>query len=345
MSKTRAKDVIEGLKSGLLGAVSADPSPMALGSAGDLLPTEVVDGLTSTEMQPLDYEEVLPPKKTYDEVEPEPDFYLKPAWFRKLAYFVERGDSVLLIGPAGCGKSTAVEHVFREREQPLEIVSVHPRLTASDFEGAVNLVVRDGHQVTEFGLAAPAIAVRDGRGLLLDEADAGSPEAMFSLYRAIDGKDMRIIRKTDDPVIPRDEDFRCVATQNTQGRGDDRGLYHGRGEQDEAFLDRWDQYIQVTYPDKDEEVLILRKRTGISGPQAEKIVDAARALRAAQNQDQFMLTMTVRRTLAVAANVADGMSPSASWRYAVINRAIPEDQPKMRELLKHRIYGSTFNKE
>ena len=135
-----------------------------------------------------------------------------------------------------------------------------------------------------------------------------------------------------------------MATQNTQGRGDDRGLYHGRGEQDEAFLDRWDQYVLVDYPTKDEEVLILRKRTGVTGPQAEKIVDSAQALRAAQAKDDLMLTMTVRRTLAIAANLADGLSPADAWRYAVLNRATPEDQAKMMELLRHRVYGDAFKK-
>lgn len=344
---TTAKDVIEGLKAGTFGAVSADPPPPAPVSTSS---TDVVDAVAYAAvmagadldvvpfMEPLDYEEVMP-KKTYEGVEVEPDFYLQPEWFDRLVYFIERGDAVLLIGPAGAGKSTAVEKAFAGRGQPLEIVSVHPRLTASDFEGATELVVEDRQQITKFTLAAPAIAVRDGHGLLLDEADAGSPEAMFALYRAIDGKDMRIIRKTDDSVVPRNPAFRCVATQNTQGRGDDRGLYHGRGEQDEAFLDRWDQYIQVTYPKKEEEVLILRKRTGISGPQAEKLVDAARALRAAQRQDEVMLTMTVRRTLAVASNLAAGMSPALAWRYAVLNRATPEDQDNMKELLRHRIYG------
>ena len=332
-----AKDVIESLKAGKASVVSADHSSKVDWKAA-------VSAAVEKAVEAPPPEPAPPPPKDYADVAVEKDFYLQPAWFDRLAYFIERGDSVLLIGPAGSGKSTAVEQVFAKRGQPLEIVSVHPRLTASDFEGSGELVVEDGHQVTKFVLASPAVAVRDGCGLLLDEADAGSPEAMFALYRAVDGKDMRIIRKTGDPVIPLDPAFRCVATQNTQGRGDDRGLYHGRGEQDEAFLDRWDQYIQVTYPDKDEEVLILRKRTGVSGPQAEKVVDAARALRAAQNQNEIMLTMTVRRTLAIASNLADGLSPAEAWQYAVLNRATPEDQSVMMELLCHRVYGDTFKR-
>jgi len=270
-------------------------------------------------------------------------FYLKPAWFDDLADFVERGETVLLIGPAGAGKSESVERLFAERGQQLRIVPCHQRMTANDLEGGIDLVVEDGHQVTRFTPADPATASTEGHGLLLDEADAAPAEAMYAVYRLIDGKPMHILRKGLDAVIPRDDAFRVVGTQNTEGRGDDRGLHHGRSYQDEAFLDRWQNTIRVDYPKKADEVLILRKRCGISGVQAERIVDAASSFRNALKHDEIQLVCSLRRTLSVAGNIAAGRSPAASWGFAVLNRATREDADKLPETL-HRIYGDKWRK-
>jgi cobaltochelatase CobS len=274
---------------------------------------------------------------------PDPDFYLKPDWFDDLKILVDEGQSVVLIGPAGCGKSEAVERVFQARGQKLMIVPCTPRLNANDLEGVTDLVVKDGHQVTAFTAAAPAIASEEGDGLLLDEADALNPAAAFALYRLMDGKPMHIVRRGYDTTVPLHDDFRVVGTQNTEGRGDDKGLYHARAYQDEAFLDRWNAAIRVDYPPKDQEVLILRKRTGISGSKAQKIVDAAAALRAALTQEEIMFTMSIRRSERVAENLAKGRTPEKSWRFAALNRATYDDRDKIVAILK-RVYGDTWKK-
>ena len=273
----------------------------------------------------------------------DPDFYLKPSWFDDLETLVGEGQSVLLIGPAGCGKSEAVERLFKARKQKLMIVPCNPRLNANDLEGVTDLVVKDGHQVTKFTPAAPAIASEEGDGLLLDEADALNPAAAFSLYRLMDGKPMHIVRRGYDTHVTLHEDFRVLGTQNTEGRGDDKGLYHARAYQDEAFLDRWDAAIRVDYPSKDQEVLILRKRTGISGSAAQKIVDAAGALRSALQQEDIMFTTSIRRSCRVAENIAKGRTPEKSWSFAALNRATYDDRDNIVAILK-RVYGDTWKK-
>lgn len=270
---------------------------------------------------------------------PDPDFFIEPEWFPYLAQFVERGMPVLLIGPSGSGKTAGVERLFEIREQTLQIVSCTPSMLADDFEGKIDL--RGGETV--FTPSACAVAVRDGHGLLLDEVDAAPAEACYSLYRALSGKDMRIARQGYEGVITPSADFRAVGTQNTEGRGDDRGIHHGRAYQDEAFLDRWNNYIRVDYPPFDTEVLILCKKTGIPKPQAQQIVRVGTELRRAFASDRIMLCMTMRRSIAVAANIAAGLTPEAAWRFAVWNRATREDQQTIEEFV-NRVYGSTAKK-
>lgn len=282
-------------------------------------------------------------KLTIKKKDVDPHFYLKPPWYDDLQDLIVRGEPVLLIGPAGVGKTEAVERIFESRGQKLMIVQCTPRTTANDLEGATDLVIEDGHQITRFSPAAPAVASEEGYGLLLDEADAAPSVAMYAMYRLMDAKAMHIVRKGLDAKIPFNPEFRIVGTQNTEGRGDDRGLYHGRAYQDEAFLDRWRNTIRVDYPTMDEEVLILRKRTGISGSQAESIVKSAQSMRSALHKDEILLTCTLRRTLSVSANVAIGMTPEKAWGLAVLNRATSEDRSSLDQILQ-RIYGSKFTK-
>jgi len=330
-SRAKASDVIRALKGrgGLTPLTPPPPCP----------PPPVAIKMPSPKAAPKATQKAPPPKKNG---KADKDFYLRPSWYDDLKAFVDAGVSVLLIGPAGSGKSRGVKEVFKERQQFLRVVSCTPRLNANDLEGDFDLLVENGKQVTKFSPAGPALASQHGDGLLFDEVDAAPAEAMYSVYRLLDGEEMHIVRKGQDALVQRHPELRIVGTQNTEGRGDDRGLYHGRSHQDEAFLDRWENTIRVSYPTPDDEAVILCGRTGIGEVQAKRIVAAANAFRAAlANGDEIMFTCSLRRTLAVAANLARGHTPRRAWEFAVLNRATPEDAARMPETL-NRIYGTKW---
>jgi hypothetical protein len=73
------------------------------------------------------------------------------------------------------------------------------------------------------------------------------------------------------------------------------------------------------------------------------VLKAATELRRAFANDQIMLCMTMRRTLAVAANIAAGMVPEDAWRFAVQNRAAGSDPQDIEDLV-NRIYGASAKK-
>ena len=270
------------------------------------------------------------------------NFFLYPDWFNHFRKFVKAGSSVLLIGPAGAGKSEAVEQLFKELNQRLLIVSCNPSQTADDLEGVTDLVdTESGGMKTVFNPAAPAIALEKGYGLLLDEADAVPPEACYALYRIIDGRSMEILRKGYEGSINRHDDFRVMGTQNTEGRGDSMGLFHGRALQDEAFLDRWDCFIRVGYPTKDQEAIIINKRIGLPMKYAENVVKTADLMRKALESEKVMMSVSLRRTLAVSRNLVAGMSPEDAWMFSVLNRATMEDRISFEEILK-RVYGGKY---
>ena len=283
----------------------------------------------------------LPSPKPLDNLEKVEDYFVKPVWYEDLKRFVDEGTTVLLIGPPGTGKTEACEQIFEERRQQLHIISCNQSMTADDLEGRVELRNDDGVPITQFEPASLAVAAMEGHGVLLDEADAIPAQAAFGLFRLLAGKDMRILRMGEDGIIPRHNQFRIIGTQNTEGRGDDKGLHHGRAYQDEAFLDRWENVIRVDYPIKSVEVSILAKRTGVEQKTAERIVDAAQLLRRALISNEIMFCCSMRRTLAVAANFTRGYTAERAWSYAVINRATREDVRNITEIL-NRVFGSDF---
>jgi MoxR-like ATPase len=286
----------------------------------------------------------IPPLPVASDKKVDPDYYLEPPWLDDLRRLLKSDKTVLLIGPAGSGKTEGCERLFAERGQRLLIVSCTPRTTADDLEGAVDLISEDGLQVTRFTPAAPAVASANGYGLLLDEGDAAPAEAMYSMYRLLDQKQMHILRMGHDAEIPRHPGLRIVGTQNTEGRGDDTGLHHGRSYQDEAYLDRWSDAIRVNYPDPGAEKKILRRRTGITPTKADRIIEAAGSLRTAlEKGDDILFCCSLRRTLAVAANIQAGFTADKAWHLAVLNRITPEDATRVLEVLK-RLYGTNLNK-
>lgn len=273
--------------------------------------------------------------------QPDADYFVEPEWYSSLQGFVEEGSPTLLIGPPGTGKTVACERVFAERRQILHIVSCKQSMTADDLEGRIELRSDNGASVTRFEPSEVALASEHGHGVLLDEADAIPAHASFGVFRLLDGKDMRILRMGADGRVPRHKEFRIVGTQNTEGRGDEKGIHHGRSYQDEAFLDRWENVIRVGYLPKADEINVLVKRTGVSPADAEMIVESASLLRKAADEDAIMFCCTMRRTISVARNVVCGLSPVDAWSFSALNRATKADVREIREILG-RVYGSAW---
>jgi len=271
------------------------------------------------------------------EGEIDPHFYYELPWYTDTAKFIDLGFPVLVIGPAGSGKSDGIERIFKKRDQSLQIIACTPRMTADDFEGKIDL--KGGE--TTFTPSVAAIAVRDGHGLHLEEADAAKAEACYSLYRVLNGDDMRIVRA--GLTIPRHKNLRIVGTQNTEGRGDERGLHHGRAHQDESFLDRFENYVRADYPSPEIETTILMKKAGLSKKNAERIVKTATELRKAAKSGDLLVLTTMRRTIAAARSIAAGFQPQDAWRFALQNRATEADAQGIADFV-NRVYGQGAKK-
>lgn len=147
---------------------------------------------------------------------------------------VSLGHPVMMVGPAGCGKTTIGEHTARALNLPFYITS-----TINDTHELTGFV--DGHG--SYHSTPFRNAFEFGGVWVADEIDAWDAAALLAANAAL-ANGYSNFPDRQEPVY-RNVNFRMVATANTFGNGADR-VYVGRNELDAASLDRF-AFVTVDY--------------------------------------------------------------------------------------------------
>lgn len=149
------------------------------------------------------------------------------AMMPKLLRRVSLGLNVLLVGPAGSGKTHAAWQVAEALGKAFYPMSVGPQTSKSDLIGymdahgkLVRTVLREAYEL--------------GGVFLLDEVDAGNAGVLTVLNALLANGKVSF----PDGVIDRHPEFVCIAAANTYGQGANR-MYVGRQQLDAATLDRF----------------------------------------------------------------------------------------------------------
>lgn len=152
------------------------------------------------------------------------------------------GVHVMLVGPAGGGKTTTCEKVAEALGLEFFPMSVGPQTTKSDLLGFIDAA--GGYHTTPLRRA-----FEKGGLLLLDEVDAANAGVLTIINAMLANGYCSF----PDGVIKRHDNFRCVCACNTYGRGADRE-YVGRNQLDAATLDRF-AVIDFDYDEELEKAL------------------------------------------------------------------------------------------
>lgn len=140
---------------------------------------------------------------------------------------VAMGHPVMMVGPAGCGKTTIGQQTSTALQLPFYITSA-----INDTHELTGFV--DGHGI--YQRTAFRNAFEFGGIWVADEIDAWEASPLLAANSALANGYMTF---PDNPnPITRHVDFRMVATANTFGNGADR-VYIGRTQLDAASLDRF----------------------------------------------------------------------------------------------------------
>lgn len=201
---------------------------------------------------------------------------------------------LLAWGYHGTGKTTLIEQICARTRRPL--VRVQHTDTTEEAHITGQMAVRNGG--TEFDYGPLAEAMQRGWLYLADEYDFAHP-AVIAVYQAVlEGKPLYI--KEAPPhqrLVKPHPNFRFVATGNTNGSGDDTGLYAGTKIGNAAAYSRFGVTIQVNYPDEEVEKNILKGRLSVRDDIASKMVDFATRIRAQYANGELSLPISPRELI------------------------------------------------
>lgn len=225
--------------------------------------------------------------------------------------YTPAGDSCLLVGPTGSGKSSLVEQVCGRLSWPAVTVSAHSRMEMPELTG-YNLPFTDpvsGDLNTKFVDGPLTKAMRNGFVFVLDEYDTLDPSVTVGLHAVMEGRPL-VIAENNGEVIRPHENFRFVACGNTSGQGDEAGVHAGTMQQNLATLDRF-RVFEVPYlKEEDEVATVVNAIPGVPQQIVQNMVKVATSIR---NQHQGLggnyLSVTMStRTLMRWTRIAYGYS-------------------------------------
>lgn len=244
------------------------------------------------------------------------------------------GENVYLWGMAGTGKTTILEQFCARTGRPWIRVQ-HTRNT-EEAHVVGQYVVRDG--ATVFELGPLPFAMKYGLTYCADEYDFGMP-AVLALYQPVlEGKPLLIKEAPAEHRMIRPHPmFRFIATGNTNGTGDETGLYQGTMLQNAANYERFGIVEEVHYMDKKTEIQVVSSQGGIPREFAEKLVDFATRAREAYANQKLGLPPSPRSMIKAAKLGAMRGDWKAGLSLAYINRLSRVDQVAAREVL-NRIF-------
>lgn len=210
--------------------------------------------------------------------------------FENLLKIVGAGQPVLMVGPAGTGKTYAAELTAEAMGVGFHSISVGSQTSKSDIQG---YMTGSGAYIrTQF-----REAYEHGGLFLLDEADAGNSNVLILLNAALSNGYMAF----PDAMVKRHPNFRMVATANTFGNGASR-QYVGRNQLDAATLDR---FTVLTWDIDDRIEASLAERGGDEGKKWLQVVRAVR--RRAVEDLELRVVISPRATLRGAELLAAGL--------------------------------------
>lgn len=222
---------------------------------------------------------------------------------------------VLIWGLHGSGKSTLAEQISLLCGRPSMRVQHSVDTEGSDIVGGW---VLEGDR-TVFHYGPLARAMKYGLVYIADEYDFGLPNVLAIYQAVLEGGSLFIKQAPEDmALITPHPDFRFIATGNTNGSGDETGLYQGTQIQNAANYSRFGMTIKLDYQKPEDEKNIIRKKIGgLPDGDLKQLMEFVQLVRKAYDDKTITNTISTREVLAIAKWAAIRGREAPAWSYGV----------------------------
>jgi len=127
---------------------------------------------------------------------------------------------VILMGPAGCGKTQAVEHYIKKNNLSVQHIGCHPGLDVLDITGGYTPKAGNDGQPTIKWLDGPYTkAAKEGHVMLLDEITRLNQQHIGKLMSSLDETRLLTNPESGEETIKIHKDFHVIMTANPPAMG------------------------------------------------------------------------------------------------------------------------------
>ena len=154
--------------------------------------------------------------------------------FAEILPYAKARANMLVVGPAGAGKSHLAEQLAAALGLRFGLISMAGDCSRSEIVGRV---MQAGPNAGQYRPSVFVDFFEHGGLLLIDEMDSADANSLLALNAALANGHMSV-DCAKRPLRKRHADFIAIAAANTWGNGADR-QYVGRSQLDEATLDRF----------------------------------------------------------------------------------------------------------
>lgn len=189
----------------------------------------------------------------------DPNYQFRAEYLVPVLWALINNKKAWLSGHTGTGKSTLIAQVCARLNWPLVRVNFDSEISRMDLVGR-DVLQKDesGATISKFVDGILPQALQEHCVLLCDEVDFIRPDVAYVFQRALED-DGLLISEDGGRLVKPHKYCRIISTGNTQGQGDDFGIYQGARAQSMAFLDRFTVWVRCDYlPHKQERELIQK---------------------------------------------------------------------------------------
>lgn len=239
---------------------------------------------------------------------------------------------IYLWGMHGTGKTTVLEQAAARTRRPFLRNQHTINMQESDVLG--QWTVKDGS--TQFQLGPLPMAMIHGWVYCADEYDFAMPSVTALYQPVLEGKPLLIKEAPAEfRKIEPHPNFRFCATGNTNGGGDETGLYQGTLVQNAANYSRFGITEEVKYMEPALEENVICAKTRISKSDASRIVRFGNDIRKAFGEGKISATVSPRELICAARlGVAFGGNWKMGLELAFGNRLSRIDRKTVEQYLQ-----------